>query len=195
MNDVVTPDSLTWATEQAAAASAGIDQLPTRGLVDLIVAHDAGVVDAVKAVAQQVAEAADLMVAAIEAGGVVHYVGAGTSGRLGILDAVELFPTYDAGPEVVRAHLAGGDQAMMSAVEGAEDDAAAGRGGRRAGERTRGRHRGVGTYPLRSERCEPPGARPPYRAGVDERGCAAAEYADVAVLPDTGPEVVTARRV
>ena len=194
MNDVVTPDSLTWATEQAAAASAGIDRLPTRGLVDLIVAHDAGVVDAVKAVAQQVTEAADLMVAAIEAGGVVHYVGAGTSGRLGILDAVELFPTYDAGPEVVRAHLAGGDQAMMSAVEGAEDDAAA--GARVADEA--GEHDLVvgiaasGRTPYVIGALRAARARGLRTVLVSMNAAApAAAYADVAVLPDTGPEVVT----
>ena len=72
------------------------------------------------------ARAVDLMVGTLAAGGVAHYVGSGTSGRMGVLDAVELLPTYRVGPEAVRAHLAGGPAAMMRAVEGAEDDEAAG---------------------------------------------------------------------
>lgn len=194
MTDPVAPESLTWSTEQRNAASTAIDRLTTAALVDVILAQDATVIAAVQAVSAQVAAAADLMIAAIAAGGVVHYVGAGTSGRLGVLDAVELFPTYDAGPELVRAHLAGGDEAMMTAVEGAEDDEAAG-----AQVATEARDHDVVVGIAAS-------GRTPYVTGAlraaRQRGLAtvlvsmnptapAAAYADVAVLPDTGPEVVT----
>src|SRR5204862_458178 len=60
-------------------------------------------------------------------GGVLHYFGAGTSGRLGVLDAAECPPTFGVPAELVQAHLAGGPDAVTQAVEGAEDDAAAGR--------------------------------------------------------------------
>lgn len=194
MSEGVAPESLTWPSEQRNAATGAIDELATAALVELVVAQDATVVEAVRAVSAQVAAAAELMVAAIEAGGVVHYLGAGTSGRLGVLDAVELYPTYDAGPEIVRAHLAGGEAAMMTAVEGAEDDADAGA----AVATAAGEHDlivGIAAS-----------GRTPYVVGAlraaRERGlptvlvamnpaAPAARYADVAVLPDTGPEVVT----
>lgn len=183
-----------WATERPAPQSADIDRLDTAGIVDVILAADAGVASAVRAVAPQIAAAADLFVAAVAAGGVVHYVGSGTSGRMGVLDAVELLPTYGVGRESVRAHLAGGLEAMIRAAEGAEDDPAAGAAvvadagphdlvvGIAASGRTpyvRGaleaaRQRNLPTVLLAANPAAP-------LAGL----------ADVAILPDTGPEVVT----
>lgn len=188
------PDALTWATEQRNPVSAAIDQLPSADLVGVILAQDAGVVAAVQAQSGDIAAAVDLFVAAVEAGGVVHYAGAGTSGRLGVLDAVELYPTYDAGAEIVRAHLAGGDEAMMLAVEGAEDDepagarialeageddlvigiAASGRTPYVVGALRAARERGLRTVLVAMNPAAP-----------------AAEFADVAILVDSGPEVVT----
>ncbi len=194
MADAVAPASLTWSTEQRNRDTSALDQVSTHELVDLIVAQDAAVLGAVQAVAPAMAEAVHLMVAAIEAGGVVHYLGAGTSGRLGVLDAVELFPTYDAGPDVVRAHLAGGEQAMMTAVEGAEDDAAAGA----AVVAAAGNHDLIvgiaasGRTPYVMGALQAARARGLRTVLVSVNPAApAAAYADVAVLPDTGPEVVT----
>jgi N-acetylmuramic acid 6-phosphate etherase len=73
-----------------------------------------------------IAAAADRIAAALDGGGSLHYFGAGTSGRLAVLDAVECPPTFGTPPSLVRAHIAGGDAAFVRAIEGAEDDAAAG---------------------------------------------------------------------
>lgn len=190
----MTEEKLSWSTEQRNPDTMQIDTLPSTRIVESILAADAGVAAAVAAVAGPIAAAVDLAVEAIAAGGRVHYVGAGTSGRLGVLDAVELYPTYGVGDEVVTAHLAGGEEAMMRAVEGAEDDAEAGAElARQAGEHDM--FVGVAAS-----------GRTPFVRGAlavaRERGLPTvlvsnnpaapiAEHADVAILPDTGPEVVT----
>jgi N-acetylmuramic acid 6-phosphate etherase len=84
-------------------------------------AQDARAVEAVKAVRADVVEAIDIVVAAFEKGGRLIYVGAGTSGRLGVLDASECPPTFRAEPEMVQGQIAGGESAMFRAKEGAED--------------------------------------------------------------------------
>ena len=113
-------------TEERNPASTELDSLDARGMVDVILGEDATVAAAVQARAGQIAVLVEECVAAIADGGTVHYLGAGTSGRLGVLDAVELAPTFNADPSMVTAHLAGGDGAFLSAVEGAEDSAEAG---------------------------------------------------------------------
>ena len=117
---------LDWVTERRDPTRADLDPLPTAGVVDAIVTADAAVAAAVAAVADDIVALTDAMVETLHRGGTVHYVGAGTSGRMGVLDAVELLPTFDVGPDLVRAHLAGGIPAMTRAVEGAEDDTDAG---------------------------------------------------------------------
>lgn len=118
--DLVSP------TEERNPASTELDALDARGAVDLILGEDAKVAAAVQAHAGAIAELVEECVRAIEAGGTVHYIGAGTSGRLGVLDAVELAPTFNADESMVTAHLAGGPSAFVEAAEGAEDDAEAG---------------------------------------------------------------------
>ena len=113
-------------TEERNPASAELDALDARGMVEVILSEDAKVAAAVQARSAEIAALVDVCVAAIADGGTVHYVGAGTSGRLGVLDAVELAPTFDADPSMVTAHLAGGPGAFLAAVEGAEDSAAQG---------------------------------------------------------------------
>lgn len=88
-------------------------------------AHDA--VDAVLHAAEPLAAAVEAIAARLREGGTLHYVGAGTSGRLGILDAAECPPTFGVPPALVRGHIAGGPAALVQPVEGAEDDEAAGR--------------------------------------------------------------------
>lgn len=109
-------------TEQRNPRSMRIDQLSTTEIVDLINAEDRMVAAAVGEERQQIARAIDLVVDSLHKGGRLIYVGAGTSGRLGLLDSVELYPTFSWPQERALALLAGGNKAVFAAVEGAEDD-------------------------------------------------------------------------
>jgi N-acetylmuramic acid 6-phosphate etherase len=114
------------ATEQSNPRSAGLDTLPTHDLVELFVREERYVEEALAAVSQELASAVDLVSAALSAGGRLFYAGAGTSGRLGVLDASEMPPTFGVSPNLVQAIIAGGAAAIQQSIEGAEDDAAAG---------------------------------------------------------------------
>src|SRR5438046_3730905 len=103
-----------------------IDVASPLEIVDLINAEDASVPGAVRAVRQDVARAIDLVVEAFRRGGRLVYVGAGTSGRLGVLDASECPPTFGTPPDMVVGVIAGGYQALVKSAEGAEDDVNAG---------------------------------------------------------------------
>lgn len=109
------------ATEQRNPNTMHIDQLPTEEMIRLINREDHAVAEAVGEVTDQIAKAVDLIAQQLKAGGRLIYCGAGTSGRLGILDAVECPPTYSTDPEMVQALMAGGYGAIFKAVEGAED--------------------------------------------------------------------------
>ncbi|HEY6740040.1 MAG TPA: N-acetylmuramic acid 6-phosphate etherase, partial [Actinopolymorphaceae bacterium] len=104
-----------------------LDRVSTLEVLRLVNDEDQRVPGSVRAVLPQLAVAVDLAVAALRRGNRVHYVGAGTSGRLGVLDAAELPPTYAAPPEWFVSHMAGGPAALLRAVEDAEDNADAGR--------------------------------------------------------------------
>lgn len=108
-------------TEQRNPRSARIDQLDTLEIVDLINSEDRRVAEAVGAVRTEITRAADLVVETFRRGGRLFYVGAGTSGRLGVLDAAEMPPTYGTNPEMVQGIIAGGPAALVRAQEGAED--------------------------------------------------------------------------
>lgn len=108
-------------TEQRNPASAEIDRLSTLDIVELINAEDQKVAPAVGAERVAIARAIDIAEQAFRAGGRLIYVGAGTSGRLGVLDASEMPPTYGTQPEMVQGIIAGGMEALINAVEGAED--------------------------------------------------------------------------
>ncbi|MDR7276087.1 N-acetylmuramic acid 6-phosphate etherase [Catenuloplanes atrovinosus] len=114
-------------TEERNPATAEIDRLDTLGVLRLINAQDATVATAVGAALPELARAVELGVAALRAGGRVHYVGAGSSGRLGVMDAAEIPPTYGYPRDRFVAHLAGGGAAMTAAVEEVEDSAELGR--------------------------------------------------------------------
>lgn len=113
-------------TEERNERSTDLDAMDAPELVATILDEDARVADAVRERSAEIAALVEACVAAIDAGATVHYIGAGTSGRLGVLDAVELVPTFSATSAMVTAHLAGGVDAMLRAVEGAEDDEEAG---------------------------------------------------------------------
>ncbi|GAB4083407.1 N-acetylmuramic acid 6-phosphate etherase [Myceligenerans cantabricum] len=190
----VPPVRVSSPTEERNPRTRDIDVVPTAELVAMISDEDARVVDAVRAQHPRIVAAVDIAVQAILAGGRVHYVGSGTSGRMAFMDAAELLPTFGVGEEMFVAHIAGGAGAFARAVEGAEDDAGAGRAvlddgsphdvviGIAASGRTpyvRGaleaaRELGAATVLIASNPVAP-----------------LATLADVAILVDTGPEAVT----
>jgi N-acetylmuramic acid 6-phosphate etherase len=113
-------------TETPAACHTQLDQYSTRELVNVLVDDQFAAVEAVRAAAPCISAAVTAALPRIQAGGRIMYVGAGTSGRLGVLDSVELYPTFSWPRERAVALLAGGPGAMFVAVEGAEDDAVQG---------------------------------------------------------------------
>jgi len=108
-------------TEKRNRASENIDKLSTKQIVELINAEDALVPVAVARQSKQIAAAIDLIVLRFKKGGRLFYVGAGTSGRLGVLDAAECPPTFGVRPSLVQGIIAGGRRALVRAIEGAED--------------------------------------------------------------------------
>jgi N-acetylmuramic acid 6-phosphate etherase len=109
-------------TETPNAEHTHLDEYPVEQLVSAFVDDQIVAVNAVRAARAQIAAAVEAAVPRIDAGGRLIYVGAGTSGRLGLLDSVELFPTFSWPKERALALLAGGRQALYEAVEGAEDN-------------------------------------------------------------------------
>lgn len=182
-------------TERRYAPSADLDLLSTRQILQVINEADRTVAEAVSAALDPLAEAVDAAVRALQSGNRVHYVGAGTSGRLGVLDAAELPPTFNAPPGWFCAHIAGGPGALLAAVEDAEDDTEQG-----ADELARCARTGDVVVGIAAS------GRTPYVLGAlraaGELGCrtaliaadpraAAAEWVDIFIGVDTGPEVIT----
>lgn len=122
-------------TEERNARSAGLDLLGSSALVELLIAEQRNAVEAALDATQSIAHAVDAIAERLARGGTLHYVGAGSSGRIAVLDASEMPPTFGTPHELVRAHVAGGPAALARAVEGAEDDAEAGDAAMRAGVR------------------------------------------------------------
>ncbi len=183
-------------TEQRNPASERLDAMSTLEIVDLMNAQDALVPAAVHAAREAIAAAVEIVVAAFRAGGRLFYIGAGTSGRLGTLDAAECPPTFGTDPEQVQAVIAGGRDALVRAIEGAEDRA------------------GTAALALRRRRFGPKdvlagiaacGLTPFVRGGLEfARGLGARTLfitcnprpedlppADVVIAVDVGPEVLT----
>ena len=184
------------ATEQRNPRTTHIDELSTLEMVKLINSEDHKVAEAVEAVCPQIAKAVDVIAEKLREGGRLIYVGCGTSGRLGILDAVECPPTYSTEPEMVQGLIAGGMPAIYKAVEGAEDD------------------RELGAEDLKGIRFSEKdvlvgiaaSGRTPYVLGAMEYakklgapvigvsccpGSQVDEAADIGIAPTPGPEVVT----
>jgi N-acetylmuramic acid 6-phosphate etherase len=184
-------------TEQRNPATTGIDQLSPLELVDVINAEDDKVAPAVHAERAEIARAIEIAENALRRGGHLIYVGAGTSGRLGVLDASEMPPTYSVESTLVQGVIAGGSPALTRAIEGAEDhpeDGAAAMDQR--GVRERDFVLGIaasGTTPYvhgALRRAKELGAHtglllctPPPREYLDAY--------DVVIAPLVGPEVVT----
>jgi len=185
------------ATEQRNPRSERIDVASSLEIVDIMNAEDARVAGVVHEQRAQIAQAIDLIVAAFKAEGRLVYAGAGTSGRLGVLDATECPPTFGVPPTMVTGVMAGGYGALVKSAEGAEDDVNAGAAAMdTAGVTSRDVVVGIaasGTTPyVRSalSRAQTLGAKTVLVT------CAAppkilAETCDVIVNPVVGPEVVT----
>jgi N-acetylmuramic acid 6-phosphate etherase len=125
-------------TEQRNPRTTDIDRLSTLEILEIINDEDATVAAAVRRALPQIARAVDTIVDGLRHGGRLLYVGAGTSGRLGVLDAVECVPTFSTDPDMVQGIVAGGEAAITRSIEGAEDDREAGRAAIR--ERAVARH-------------------------------------------------------
>ena len=184
------------ATEQRNPNTMNIDTLSTLDMVKLINQEDHRVAEAVGLVTDKIAQAVDVIAQHLGQGGRLIYCGAGTSGRLGILDAVECPPTYSTDPEMVQALMAGGYGAIFQAVEGAEDSKELGVEDMRGiGFREKDVLVGIAAS-----------GRTPYVLGCMEYakqlgaptisvtccpGSALDSFADIGIAPAPGPEVVT----
>ncbi len=113
-------------TEQRNPASEGIDTVPVAEALRIINAEDRKVAEAVEREIPKIAQAVEAIAGRLERGGRLFYIGAGTSGRLGVLDASECPPTYNVPPELVQGIIAGGERALTRSSEASEDDAALG---------------------------------------------------------------------
>ena len=108
-------------TESRNPRAAKLGTMSTRAILELLNDEDATVPAAVRRAIPQIERAVEVVVNALAAGGRLRYVGAGTSGRLGVLDASEMPPTFGVDPELVEGIIAGGDHALRMSIEGAED--------------------------------------------------------------------------
>lgn len=182
-------------TEARLPAAADLDRKSAAEIVELINREDQIVALAVQRVLPEVARAVERIVAALENGGRLFYVGAGTSGRLGVLDAAECPPTYGVPPELIQGLVAGGKGAVFRAREGAEDKES-------MGARDLARRR----LTSRDVVCAVSSSgRTPYALGALRKarelgagtlavycnpGAPLGQYADISIVPETGPEVV-----
>lgn len=186
----------TLRTEQPHPGHAALDRYDTAALVQAFVADQALAVQAVQAASAGLAQAVDAAVPRLRAGGRIVTVGAGTSGRLGVLDSVELGPTFNWPAERAPALLAGGPGAMFLAVEGAEDDRYQGAADLRALQPTANdvvlllAASGGTPYALGA-------AQAAREAGaltvgiVNNLGAALAAACEIGIVLDTGPEVIS----
>lgn len=183
-------------TERRNARSADLDTLPVTDLLLLVNDEDARVAPAVREAVPQIARAVEAVAAAFRAGGRLVYAGAGTSGRLGVLDSVECPPTFGTDPGQVVGLIAGGERAFVRAVEGAED----------SGDLGAQDLAGIGFGPRDVLVGIAASGRTPYVIGALDHaravgavtvsiacnpGAAVSAHADVAIEVDAGPEVLT----
>ena len=173
-----------------------IDRVSVEEAFDIMNAEDATIAGAVQAVKSEICAAVGLVAEAFGQGGRLIYVGAGTSGRLGVIDASECPPTFLVAPEMVQGVISGGREAMFLSKEGAEDDPAA--GAREMDAREVGPRDVVfgvatgGTTPFvhgALERAKERGAKTVFLACVTKEEVG--DEADVSIRVLTGPEVIT----
>jgi N-acetylmuramic acid 6-phosphate etherase len=109
-------------TEQINPASLAIDKAPVRDIIDMVVNEDRKVIAAVQRERDKIAHGTEIITQALRKGGRILFIGAGTSGRLGVVEAAEMPPTFGTDPRVVQAIMAGGQAAVFQAKEGVEDN-------------------------------------------------------------------------
>jgi N-acetylmuramic acid 6-phosphate etherase len=182
-------------TEQRNPRSRGLDQKTTLEILRALNREDASVASAVRRELPQIARAVDAIAKSLGRGGTLFYVGAGTSGRLAVLDAAECPPTFGTPPKMVRAIIAGGERALRHAVEGAEDSASNGtRDLRRAGVSRRDVVVGIaasGSTAYVLGALELARRRGAITVGVTSNPRSpVARKARISIAPDTGPEAI-----
>lgn len=182
-------------TEQTNPRTRRLDRLPTRKLVELLNREDAQVAGTVQRTLPQIARAVDAIVQRWKRGGRLFYAGAGTSGRLGVLDAAECPPTFQVSPSRVQAVIAGGRRAVFRSSETAEDSAA--QGARDLAKKKIGKNDVVvvltasGSTPYALGALECARSRGAFTVAVTaNRRSPAARRAHVAICPGTGPEAI-----
>ncbi len=183
-------------TEQRNPRSRGLDRKSTLEIVRVLNREDAGVAPAVRRELPKIARAVNAIAKSFRTGGRLIYVGAGTSGRLAVLDAAECPPTFGTLPRMVQAVIAGGARALQHAVEGAEDSAANGaRDLRRAGITKRDVVVGLsasGTTQYVLGALEFARRRGAVTVGVTSNpNSPLARRARIAIAPNTGPEAIS----
>jgi N-acetylmuramic acid 6-phosphate etherase len=183
-------------TEQRNPRTRGLDRNSTLGILRLLNGEDARVALAVRRELPKIARAVDAIVTSFRSGGRLFYVGAGTSGRLAVLDAAECPPTFGTSPKMVQALIAGGSQAVQGAVEGAEDSAKNGaRDLRKAGVKRGDLVVGLaasGTTPYVIGAMQFARKHGAVTVGVTSNSQSPlARAADIAIAPVTGPEAIS----
>ena len=182
-------------TELRNPRSRGLDRKTTLDILRALSREDATVAVAVRRELPHIARAVDAIVKSLQRGGTLFYIGAGTSGRLAVLDAAECPPTFGTRPRLVRAIIAGGERALRHAVEGAEDSAANGaRDLRRAGLSRSDVVVGIaasGTTAYVLGALEFARRRGAVTIGVTSNPRSpVARKARISIAPDTGPEAI-----
>jgi N-acetylmuramic acid 6-phosphate etherase len=182
-------------TEALLKSAHQLDRMRVREILDLIHAEDRVAYEAVGKVLPEIEQAVDVLACVVGGGGRWFNVGAGTSGRLGVLDASEIPPTFGMAPNIVQGIVAGGDRALRSAIEGAEDDAD------KASWELRERGLGMGDAVVAVSAS----GSTPFALGAleaaHEASCRSvaitcnyasplAEMAEIAIVPEVGPEVI-----
>jgi N-acetylmuramic acid 6-phosphate etherase len=183
-------------TEQDNPRTREISSLPVADILTLISDEDAGVAEAVRRELDAVGRAVEAIVGRLERGGRLFYVGCGTSGRLGVLDASECPPTYGVSPEMVQGIIAGGYEACHRAVEASEDDRAAGARDLAAHDVTEADAvvglAASGRTPYTIGAIEYARQRGAFTAAVTcAPGSEITRVAEVPIVPVVGPEVLT----
>src|ERR1700689_3726009 len=183
-------------TEQRNPRTRGLDRKSTLEILRVLNREDARVAVAVRRELPKIARAVDAIVKSFRSGGRLFYVGAGTSGRLAVLDAAECPPTFGTSPKMVQALIAGGSQAVQGAVEGAEDSAKNGaRDLRKAGVKRGDLVVGLaasGTTPYVIGAVQFARKRGAVTVGVTSNsGSPLARAVNIVIAPDTGPEAIS----
>src|SRR6186713_1756259 len=109
-------------TEAINPVSLAIDRTPVRDIIDMVINEDRKVIAAVQKEKERIAHGIEIVAQALRKGGRIIFVGAGTSGRLGVVEASEMPPTFGTSPKLVQAIMAGGQEAVFRAKEGVEDN-------------------------------------------------------------------------